>query len=263
MEAQDKRAEQQYYDQLFRTRKRFDQFPSNELYDQIAAEARRLTTGQQALDLGCGSGTQTLALWGQGFHVVSADLSEEAVKVTRATCEQVNRPAQVIRTDAERLPFPDASLDACICSMLLHHFKTLDGIAVELERVMRPGGVVLAFDANAHNPFVWLFFNVVHALRPLPHLTKNQRALTRQEIESVFGKHGFGAFRFSSKTTVLKRDWLGKSFANTLNFYTREALVRLSHLVLPGLSRGNGLLSVFQKMPLAGTGACAKQARSS
>jgi len=247
--AQDKRAEQEYYDQLFRKRKRFDQFPTNELYDDIAAAARRLAQGKQALDLGCGSGTQSLALLAQGFAVVSADLSEEATRVTQSNSRDAGRSLPVLRADAESLPFPDASFDVCVCSMLLHHFKTLDKVAVELQRVVRPGGVVLAFDTNAHNPFVWLFFNVVHALWPLPHLTRNQRALWSGEIERAMGSHGFGAFHFSSRSTVLRRDWLGNSLAGALNFYSRALLLRLSNVLLPSIARGNGLLSIFRRLP--------------
>lgn len=248
MSGQDKAAEQNFYDGLFKSRGRFDQF-QGEIYEQVAAEARRATKGTVALDLGCGSGTQSLCLMDQGFFVIAADLSFEAAKLSKANANKADRSLWVINADAEFLPFPDASIDACVCSLLLHHFKTLERVAAELQRVVRPGGVVIATDANEHNPFVWLFFNVIHRLHPLSWVTPNQRALGCEEIARTFGRFGFGDFRFSSFTTELRRDWLGNSLGFTLNFYARAFLMGVSRLVLPRLSRGNGLLTVARRLP--------------
>jgi len=140
-------------------------------------------------------------------------------------------------------------VDACVCSLFLHHFSSLETVAAELQRVVRPGGVVVASDANAHNPFVWLFFNVVHRLHRLSWLTPDQRALSRSEIADCFGRHGFGEFQFSSFSTELRRDWLGRSFGFSVNFYVRQALLSFSKVIFPPLARGNGLLSTFRRLP--------------
>jgi ubiquinone/menaquinone biosynthesis C-methylase UbiE len=248
MSYQDKTSERDYYDQLFATRKRFDQFTDERLYETVAATARQATSGSVALDLGCGSGTQAVCLMKQGFSVVSADLSLEATKLCRTNTRGMSGMIGVVNADAEALSLKNASVDACICSLFLHHFSSLDTVASELRRIVRPGGVVVATDTNGHNPFVWLFFNVMHRVHRLSWLTPNQRALTRGDISDTFGRHGFGDFQFSSFTTELRRDWLGDSFAFSLNYHTRQAVLGLSRLVLPPLSRGNGLLSTFRRL---------------
>lgn len=246
MSAQDKNAEQAYYDDLFSHRKRFDQF-QNGIYERLAREARQRTDGTMALDIGCGAGNQSLCLMQEGFSVVSADLSMEAVKVTRDYLGESGKQAMAVNTDAESLPLPDNSVDVCICGLLLHHFRNLDKVAAEIRRVVRPGGVVVAIDANAHNPFAWLFFNVVHRLKPLPHLTPNQRALWAGEIRRSFGPLGFEGFEFDSMTSDLKKDWLGDSLGARLNFYTRRAVLATSNALLPKISTGNMLISVFRR----------------
>jgi len=248
MSGQDKATEQQFYDELFRKRGRFDQF-QREIYEQVAQQARHGTSGKLALDIGCGSGTQSICLMEQGFAVVSVDLSFEATKIARANVAQTGSPLMVLNADVEHLPFSNSSIDACVCSLFLHHFTKLDGVAAELQRVVRPGGVVIANDANAHNPFVYLFFNVVHKIHPLPWLTPNQRAIGSGEIKEVFRRYGFGDFHFTSVTTDLRRDWLEKSFVFTLNFYARAFLMKMSNLVLPPIARGNGLISIFRRLP--------------
>ncbi len=242
---QDKVAERAYYDELFARRGRFDQFDAS-VYQRLARTARERTEGIQAVDIGCGSGTQAVALAEHGFAVLALDLSWEAVRLTRQNCASEPN-IDVICADAEHLPLPDRSVDACVCGLLLHHFKYLDPIADELARIVRPGGVVLTLDANAHNPFVWLFFNVIHRLRPLKRLTPNQRALRRGEIRRVFEDRGFDAFEFDAFSTNLRKDWLGGSLAAKLNFHARAAVLRISEIVLPRISQGNVLMGVFSK----------------
>lgn len=245
---QDKESERRFYDGLFQRRKRFDQFRSD-IYERMAGLALEGSGGGRALDLGCGSGTQATFLWKAGFQVIAADLSIEGVRVARDTIREAGYSPVVMNADAERIPVADGSVDACICGLLLHHFTDIEPLAKEVERVVRPGGVVVALDANAHNPPTWMFLNVVHRLKPLSRLTPNQRALRSAEIRSVFEKHGFEDFRFESVTSELRKDWLGNSIGARLNYYTRAMLLGLSNVLLPQIAQGNMLLSVFRKRP--------------
>jgi len=244
---QDKASERAFYDSLFRTRRRFDQFQDS-IYRRMARLAREGATGTQALDLGCGSGSQAVCLADEGFHVVAADLSIEGVRVAAATVQQGGRTASLMNADAEHIPLRDASVDACTCGLLLHHFNDLGAVAEELRRIVKPGGVVVALDANAHNPPTWMFLNVLHRMKRNPRLTPNQRALRTSEIRAAFGAHGFADFHFESVTSQLRKDWLGDSLGARLNYYTRATVLALSN-ALPQISRGNMLLSVFRRQP--------------
>jgi ubiquinone/menaquinone biosynthesis C-methylase UbiE len=131
---QNKASEREYYDQLFSSRKRFDQFENDGVYEVVAAAARQAVAGGTALDLGCGSGTQAICLTKEGSGVISADLSPEATKLCRANTAGAERILGVVNADAEWLPFRDASDDACICSLFLHHFRSL----LKLSEAVRP-----------------------------------------------------------------------------------------------------------------------------
>ncbi|MDP9179658.1 MAG: class I SAM-dependent methyltransferase [Gemmatimonadota bacterium] len=242
-QTQDKPAERRFYDDLFRRRGRFDQF-NDSVYERIALEARTHARGDRLLELGCGSGAQAHHLLRAGFSVVALDLSSEAVSLARRSVIERGGRLPAINADAEHLPIGSATVDVCICGLLLHHFRSLELVASEIRRVLRPGGLLVAIDANAHQPFAWLFLNVLHRLKPRPGMTPNQRALRSSEIVDVFGRRGFRDFRFSSITSKLRRDWLGTSLASTMNYYSRASVLELSRILLPEISQGNMLISV-------------------
>ncbi len=177
VDSQDKKTEREFYERLFQRRGRFDQFQRS-IYERIAREARSATSGVRALELGCGSGDQAVCLLDSGFRVVACDLAYQATRLAKRRVEEAERGAFLsVNADAEQVPLPASSMDACVCGLLLHHFNDLEQLAKEIRRVLRPGAIVVAIDANAHNPFAWLFLNVLHRLRRLPGLTPNQRAL--------------------------------------------------------------------------------------
>ncbi len=243
---QEKRSEKAFYDDLFGRRQRFDQFQM-EIYERIAHTAADGAPGRRTIELGCGSGSQAICLARCGMQTLATDLSIEGCRVARATVEGEGLSIAILNADAEHLPVSDRVFDACICGLLLHHFADFSRVADEIARVLRPGGVVVALDANAHNPAQWVFMNVLHRLKRNPRLTPNQRALWKRELVSVFGARGFEGFQFESVKSELRKDWLGDSPGAWLNYHTRKLVLGLTDLVLPPIARGNLLLAVFRK----------------
>lgn len=52
--------------------------------------------------------------------------------------------------DAERLPIDDASVDYCLANMYLHHVVRPAVAIAEMARILRPGGIVVITDLDAH-----------------------------------------------------------------------------------------------------------------
>ncbi len=104
-----------------------------------------LEAGRDApvLDLGCGSGLDSQFLIKNGFDVISADFSKEALEATRRRVPE----ARLVRFDmTHRLPFPDASFRVVVASLSLHYFpwQTTLEILGEVRRTLKPGGYLLA-----------------------------------------------------------------------------------------------------------------------
>ena len=103
--------------------------------------------GEHVLELGAGPGAATEELGRLAARVTSLEYDHAfAAKLG----ERVNHSnAKVIQGDAAALPFADRSFSSAIAILMLHHLRSneLQGRAfVEIWRVLRPGGVFLAFE---------------------------------------------------------------------------------------------------------------------
>jgi ArsR family transcriptional regulator len=120
----------------------------------------------EVADLGCGSGglAEYLAPWVR--RVIGVDDSAAMLQAARKRARKVDN-VEIRRGPLEDLPLEDASIDAAICVLVLHHVAD-PGVALrEAARVLRPGGRVLVADMLPHDReqfrtqmgHVWLGFS--------------------------------------------------------------------------------------------------------
>jgi SAM-dependent methyltransferase len=104
----------------------------------LLAEAR---PGERVLDLGCGAGRFVAALRDAGCDPVGVELAEAALERARA-----NAPGADLRLleDDGSLPLEHGSVDLVWCSEVLEHVADTDHLLLEVRRVLRPGGRLLA-----------------------------------------------------------------------------------------------------------------------
>ncbi len=117
-------------------------------------------------DLGCGTGELTAALAPHVAHVHAIDAS--APMLAAATARVAHAPnVTLAQGTLESLPLDDASLDAAILLLVLHHVADPARALAEVRRVLRPNGRLLVADmrAHAHEEYragmghVWLGFD--------------------------------------------------------------------------------------------------------
>ena len=101
--------------------------------------------GLDAIDLGCGEGTNTRRLARAGARMTGIDLSERLIgHAGRAETDDPCGIAYHVGSYSNRTPFPDASFDLAISTLALMDGPDLPGAMREARRLLRPGGV-LAF----------------------------------------------------------------------------------------------------------------------
>jgi len=108
-----------------------------------------LRPGQAVLDVASGPGTTARLLATEHqVRVTGVDLSVANVdRATRGAAGLDGARFQV--GDAERLPLPDASVDAVVCECAFCTFPDKPTAAAELARVLRPGGRLGLTDVTA------------------------------------------------------------------------------------------------------------------
>jgi SAM-dependent methyltransferase len=118
--------------------------------------ARRLgDPGRLAvLDVGCGSGLLHPFILPRLGFLQGADPSPAAIEAAR----RGNPGARYEVLEGERLAQEDASFDAVVAVNVLHHVAPgrRQGLVGEMARVVRPGGLVVAFEHNPWHPLTRL-----------------------------------------------------------------------------------------------------------
>jgi SAM-dependent methyltransferase len=112
----------------------------------VHALLAELPAGLRVLDAACGTGRHAAFLAAHGHEVIGVDSSPEMLALARAKVPSARFEAG----DLERLPLPDASVDAAVCALALSHAPDIRPGVAELGRVVRPGGSVIV--SNPH-PF--------------------------------------------------------------------------------------------------------------
>jgi ubiquinone/menaquinone biosynthesis C-methylase UbiE len=113
-------------------------------------ERAGVAPGQSVLDVGCGTGSLTLAAKaaaGAG-DVHGIDPAPEMIEVSRKKAARAHADIDFRIGVIEQLPFPDATFDVVLSSLMLHHLPDdLKGRGLaEIARVLKPGGRFFAVD---------------------------------------------------------------------------------------------------------------------
>ncbi len=109
-----------------------------------------LRPGLDLLDVGCGPGTITadLAALVDAGLTLGIDASAAVIEEARATAVERGSPATFAVGDAYALDLPDASVDIVHAHQVLQHLQDPVAALREWARVVRPGGLLAARDAD-------------------------------------------------------------------------------------------------------------------
>jgi ubiquinone/menaquinone biosynthesis C-methylase UbiE len=122
---------------------------SAKLYDALVstAEARPWLS---LLDVGCGTAVVLSRLAGKGRKLCGIDLSPNMIEEARKT---LGDAAELVVGRSDRLPWPEGSFDALLCSCSFHHYPNPAASLAEFRRVLAPGGRLILADPTGPLPF--------------------------------------------------------------------------------------------------------------
>jgi SAM-dependent methyltransferase len=151
------------------------------------------------LEVGCGTGAVIQALDNEfDYHLTGVDIDHASLVFNHA-----KRPTfPLARGDGHRLPFAANTFDAVFCHYLLLWVADPAQVLAEMQRVTRPGGVVIALAEPD-------YAGRIDAPPPLDELGRLQtQALARQGIDPEMG---------TKLEELFQKTGLLNVYSNTLN----------------------------------------------
>lgn len=112
--------------------------------------------GLAVLDVGCGQGIDLARYARNGAQVTGVDLTPRHVELARSHLRAFGLDGEVLRGDAEALPFRDDVFDRVSSNGVLHHTPNLDAALREIRRVLRPSGLATIVVYNRASLHYWL-----------------------------------------------------------------------------------------------------------
>jgi GT2 family glycosyltransferase/SAM-dependent methyltransferase len=157
--------------------------------------ARDLCFGLDVLDVACGEGYGSAIVAGVARSVTGVNIDDGAI--TRA-CEAYQlENLRFLRGSAIGLPIDSTSIDVVVAFETLEHFRDHERFAVEVRRVLRPGGLIIVSTPD----------RTVYSAR-LENFNQNHlRELTGAEFDAYLRTH------FKNVTVLYQRAILGSLVA--------------------------------------------------
>lgn len=97
------------------------------------------------LEVAIGTGLH-LPFYGEQVQLTGIDFSAAMLGIARRRAGQLGRAADLREADALALPFPDACFDTVVCTFSLCAIPDDRQAVAEMNRVLRPGGLLLLAD---------------------------------------------------------------------------------------------------------------------
>lgn len=154
--------------------------------------------GKRVLVPGCGFGEDAIRIASLGAQVSAFDISPEIVDITRRRVATLGVDNVTVERHAcESMGYDDDSFDLVFFLDILHHVD-IPATVQEINRVTRPGGVILGNELYTHSFLQkkiresWLVDKLLykHMVRYIygsnrPYITEDERKIDEQELALI------------------------------------------------------------------------------
>lgn len=161
------------------------------------AEALRLGSNDQVLEIGCGVARIGKFLAPRIRTWIGADISGEMLKIARGNLEGIANCELIELVKSDLSPFEDCSLDKVYCSAVFMHLDEWDRYryVAEAFRVLRMGGECYFDNINLAGDIGWDIFTAMSRHDPLLRPANISKSSTTEELKTYLARAGFVEIR--------------------------------------------------------------------
>lgn len=152
---------------------------------------RSTLSGKRVLDIGCGGGILTEAMFAEGARVTGIDMADGPLAVARLHQAETGSTIEYVQVTAEDHAAERAGeYDVVTCLEMLEHVPRPSGVVSACATLVRPGGDVF-FSTINRNPkaFMFAIVGAEYLLRLLPAGTHEYRKLIRPSELEAWARH--------------------------------------------------------------------------
>ncbi|HEY6826128.1 MAG TPA: methyltransferase domain-containing protein [Gemmatimonadaceae bacterium] len=122
---------------------------TRDLDAEVLRRSSLAVDGRDVLEIGCGTGKNTVWLAERARRVIAMDFSPGMLEVARGRAP-TDRVSFVQHDVRERWPIDDASVDFVVANLILEHLPDVGPIFAEAARVLRPGGTMYSCELHPY-----------------------------------------------------------------------------------------------------------------
>jgi len=154
---------------------------------------------KQILDIATGTGD--LAIMLSQLHpdkIIGLDISEGMLSVGKEKIDKANlsEMIEMIVGDSENMPFEDAAFDAITVSFGVRNFANLDKGLQEINRVLKPGGILVILETSVPRKFPYKQGYHFHTSVILPIIGK---LFSKDKVAYSYLSESANSFPFGEK----------------------------------------------------------------
>lgn len=167
----------------------------NKAKKQAAKTRNLLTEPFRVLDLGCGTGGATIdlkRLLGREAELVGLDVVNLQVDLAKEQAKRHGVHAEFFHYEGRQFPFSSSTFDALYTSDVLGHVENVPFWLDEINRVLRPNGVLAMFAESKLGRHAYLRnFFMKQGLNTDPHAEFHISLFSKAELLRMLSQAGF------------------------------------------------------------------------
>lgn len=167
---------------------------------------------KKVLEIGCGSGIDSVEFAKNGAHVWATDMTQNAVEETIKLFKKLKfdtYPHTIEKADVTDLPYQDSFFDLVYTYGVIHHIPPVEKALHEIYRVLRPGGSCYAM--LYHRDSLLYYYSILFIGGIMRDGFKN--GLTERQLLSKYGEAKQGC-PYTRVYTEAEAKQLFKDFKN-------------------------------------------------